>query len=624
MQKTTGLILLIHVLIYNGIYSQEQSSTIKVTSFSSRNYNEFSPVIYKSGIVYCSDRPSNSIIGYENDMGRLFTLYYSSIDVKSDKNDTRILSREITTGFNDGPVTFNRNGTLLYYSRNNYINSSLRNMTDTSNKLGIFSAELVNGYWTNFASFMHNNPQYSLTTPALTSDEQRIFFASDKPGGYGGMDLYYCDRDGNNWKSPVNMGPVVNTVKNESFPFADRYGKVFFSSDGHRGNGGKDIFYTTERNGEWLTLVHLDSSINSTADDFGLVMDSTSLNGFFSSNRFGTDDIFSFTPAPERFTSCDTLKKNNYCFTFYDERYQLFDTLQPIYQWDFGNGIIRKGTEVKHCFPGPGNYMVKLDITDKITGNIIAGQTTYNVQLSDAEQAYISSNNIGIANETITFDALKSNLKNAVITNYFWDVGEGFKPGVPVMDKTFEKSGEYNVYLGLLTSDTSTGMIRKTCVTKKIQIFNSSQEFTSPQTIMSEKCNSSLQIKIRLMDNLTKAQKTNIESAFNTINLCVGFNNYGIDTCSYPFLDCVLKMLKENPEINLEVMLNGNNGKKTDDSSSKIENYAQELSFYFKNKGMNITVQSTRNNFLIQMPVSSNNIDNLSFEGIVELMFMKK
>ena len=98
----------------------------------------------------------------------------------------------------------------------------------------------------------------------------------------------------------------------------------YFASDGHKGFGGKDLFYTQEINGEWIAPVHLDSAINSTADDFGIVIDSTFENGYFSTNRRKTDDIFSFSSAPVEFADCDSIKENNYCFTFYDEKHQTY------------------------------------------------------------------------------------------------------------------------------------------------------------------------------------------------------------------------------------------------------------------------------------------------------------
>jgi hypothetical protein len=471
LPKTVGLALLIQFLVNTGIFGQNQQYTIKMAPFSTQTNDEFSPVFYSGGIVFCSNQRDNSLAGYIDDQSRLFKMFYTSKNNKSGWKNPKILAAELTTGFNDGPVTFNKEGTLLYYSRNNSIEKSMRNITDTSNKLGIYSAELLNDTWTHIKPFPYNNPLYSFSTPSLTNDGQRIYFSSDMPGGFGGMDLYYCDWQGNNWYTPVNMGQTVNTPGNESFPFASQFGKVFFASDGHKGFGGKDLYYTLESNGEWVTPVHLDSAINSISDDFALIMDSTSLNGYFSSNRLKTDDIYSFSKVPEDFSDCDTIKENNYCFTFYDARYQLIDTLSAIYNWDFGNGIVRTGNEVQHCFPGPGNYLVRLNIIDEITGKAIADKVEYKVELYDFEQAYINSDNIGMVNQPVTFDALETNLKDLIITDYAWDFGDGFKTGGPVINETFKKNGEYTVRLGLMTLEIGSGVIQKTCVLKKIRIY---------------------------------------------------------------------------------------------------------------------------------------------------------
>ena len=114
----------------------------------------------------------------------------------------------------------------------------------------------------------------------------------------------------------------------------------FFLLTDTLGFGGKDIFYTQQIGETWIIPVHLDSAINSIADDFGLITDSTFEQGYFSSNRMKTDDIFSFRIFQPQFAHCDTIKDNNYCFTFYDERQQLIDTVAVIYNWDFGDGKI--------------------------------------------------------------------------------------------------------------------------------------------------------------------------------------------------------------------------------------------------------------------------------------------
>jgi len=470
MSKYFYIILLITLFTKAELHAQFQRFIVKPAPFSSRINDEFSPVFYKGGIVFCSNRSDNSLVSYKDEQNRLFKIFYVMKKGSTGWDQPKILAKEITTAFNDGPVTFNENGNIMYYSRNNSIENSLRNISDTSNKLGIYSAELINGIWTNIKPFTFNILLYSFCTPALTPDGERIYFSSDMPGGIGGMDLYYCDRRNNEWDKPVNLGPVINTAKNESFPFACKYGKLFFASDGHNGFGGKDLFYTQEINGEWITPVHLDSAINSAADDFGLVTDSTFENGYFSTNRRKTDDIFSFSSAPVEFMNCDTIKEKNYCFTFYDEKQRLIDTIQATYKWDFGDGIIRIGKEVKHCFPGPGKYSVKLTIIDELTGDSIAKQVEYKVELKNIRQAVIKSDDAGIVDKPISFEGAITDFKGINITDLFWDFGEGFKSGGQIMNHTFKKKGEYMVKLGLLAEKDSLGVVQKTCVMKKIKI----------------------------------------------------------------------------------------------------------------------------------------------------------
>lgn len=452
------------------IYAQPERYIVRAAPFSSRIYDEFSPVFYKGGIVFCSNQSDNSLVSFNDEKNRLFKIFSVTKKGNTGWAPPKILAKEITTAFNDGPVTFNEIGNIIYYSRNTSVENSLRNISDTTNKLGIFSADLVDGIWTNIEPFAFNNPLYSFFTPALTPDGQRIYFSSDMPGGNGGMDLYYCDMLNNGWDQPVNLGPKINTPEDESFPFAGKFGRLYFASDGHDGFGGKDLFYTREIEGEWIIPVHLDSAINSAADDFGLVTDSTLEHGFFSTNRRKTDDIFSFSSAPVEFTDCDTIKENNYCFTFYDERHQIIDTVMATYQWDFGDGLISTGKEVRHCFPGPGKYSVRLSIIDDLTGEFIAKQVEYKVELENIEQAYINSPDVGVVDKSISFEGLTTDLKGLRITEYFWDFDDGFIPGGPLMQTTFKIKGEYMVKLGLLAEKDSLGVIPKRCYMKKITI----------------------------------------------------------------------------------------------------------------------------------------------------------
>lgn len=457
-------------IVRNGLIAQTQRFVVSPVPFSSRIFDEFSPVFFDGGLVFTSNQNDNSLMTFSSDQNRLFKIFYIRKKGNNNWGQPRILANEVTTSFNDGPATFNEPGNLMYFTRNNSIANSLKNISDSSNKLGIYSAEFSDGKWKNIKPFRYNNPLYSLCTPSLAPDGGRIYFASDMPGGSGGMDLYYCNWRENDWDKPVNMGPVINTGTNESFPFACKYRKVYFASDGHKGFGKKDLFYSQEINGEWSTPVHLDSAINSSADDFGIVPDSTFNTGYFSTNRRNTDDIFSFSTAPVEFGSCDSIRKNNYCFTFYDEKHRIIDTIPVTYNWDFGDGVIHTGTEVRHCFPGAGHYTVKLNIIDDVTGDTIAKQAIYKVDLENYQQALINSPDTGIEDKPISFEGVLSDLKNARITDLFWNFGEGFKQGGSVMSQTFKKRGEYTVSFGLVEEKDSLGVSRKTCVMKKIKI----------------------------------------------------------------------------------------------------------------------------------------------------------
>ena len=125
---------------------------------------------------------------------------------------------------------------------------------------------------------------------------------------------------------------------------------------------------------------------------------------------------------------------------------------------------------MKHCFPGPGKYSVNLTIIDELTSDTIAKRVNYKVELENIRQAVINSDKVGSIDKSISFNGVSADLKGVRITDYFWDFGEGFKPGGPDITNTFKKKGEYMIRLGLLAEKDSLGVVQKTCVMKKIKI----------------------------------------------------------------------------------------------------------------------------------------------------------
>ncbi|MGC1392159.1 MAG: PKD domain-containing protein [Bacteroidales bacterium] len=476
MIRKLGLVLLSAVFTQM-VIGQASSYTIQKAFFSSEKYDEFSPVFYKNGLVFCTNRNPNYISDYYDQQNKgLFKIYFVDTTSLEKWHSPRLFSKNLKTRYNDGPVTFSRNLDTIYYSRNLEVEGKLSDNSKTRNKLGIFYAVFNGKEWTNVRELRINNEWYNVTTPCLSPDGKKLFFSSDKPGGFGGYDLYYCEWKNDYWDDPVNLGPTINTNGNEGYPFINPAGELFFSSDGYPGLGGKDIFYSRLKDGKWLHPVLLDPPINSEYDDFGIITDSLISRGYFSTNRNKSVDIYHFeTNFPQIFYS-ELQKVNQYCFTFSDSGKIAIDTINLEYIWDFGDGKKASGESVTHCFKGTGRYNVKLNIVERATGSLFFSKLIYNLDLRDFEQPYINSPDIVTQGDSIEFDGLKSFLPGYKILNYSWDFIDGGKMIGEKVKHAFKESGEFLVNLGLTLKSDSSGIIHKTGSSKKILVLNKNQK----------------------------------------------------------------------------------------------------------------------------------------------------
>ncbi len=212
----------------------------------------------------------------------------------------RPLSRTINSKYHDGPATLPLDQYSMMFNRNNYYKGKEGESKEGVNMLKIYMSNYVGGQWFNLKEFKYNNDEYSTGHPALSPAGDVLYFVSNMPGGFGGSDIYMCKKDAEKgWTEPKNLGPAVNTTGNEMFPYVDYYEDLYFSSDGWTGLGGLDIFYVkTELNLPIGKPKNLGYPVNSTKDDFGIIMMPDKKNGYLSSNRLLSDDIYKFNYKP--------------------------------------------------------------------------------------------------------------------------------------------------------------------------------------------------------------------------------------------------------------------------------------------------------------------------------------
>jgi Tetratricopeptide repeat/WD40-like Beta Propeller Repeat len=163
----------------------------------------------------------------------------------------------------------------------------------------IFTADWVNGAMLNIMSLPFNSDEFNALMPSLSTDGSQIYFSSDMPGGFGGLDLYVSKKEMGKWGPAMNLGPNINTEGNEISSFITSPEGLYFASNGHLGLGGFDILYASDTGrGQWSSPVNLGAPINSVSDDFGFNSSKDKTKGIFSSNRkggAGFNDIYSFT-----------------------------------------------------------------------------------------------------------------------------------------------------------------------------------------------------------------------------------------------------------------------------------------------------------------------------------------
>ena len=216
-------------------------------------------------------------------------------NINSPDSIVNYLDKGLNSRAHESNAIFTRDGKTMYFTRNNSKDGRKKKNKDKISNLQIFKAELVNGKWTNVTSLPFNNENYSTEHPALSYDEKTLYFASDMPGTAGSLDIFSVSISGNNYGTPKNLGSKINTDKKEQFPFVSKDNKLYFSSNGMPGYGSLDVFVSEINGNDYSRALNVGLPVNSGADDFAFSIDSDTQEGYFSSNRAGgkgSDDIY--------------------------------------------------------------------------------------------------------------------------------------------------------------------------------------------------------------------------------------------------------------------------------------------------------------------------------------------
>jgi outer membrane protein OmpA-like peptidoglycan-associated protein/tetratricopeptide (TPR) repeat protein len=250
----------------------------------------------KEKIVFSSTQPyDGSTSGYSN-------IYQTTFNRrKGDWDPPKLLNGEINSNYYDGFLSYDKKNEMAYF-----MNSGGADGNRATSDIYTVKHETQTDTWGIPEIFPINSDAHNIGYPSISKDGNTLYFASDMEGGYGGYDIYKTIKDDEgNWGDPINLGPEINTRFNESYPYIA--GNVLYiSSYGHPGFGGFDVFYCIiDEEGNYSTPQNIGVPVNSSADDFGFIIDDDYTRGFFSSNRpggSGEDDLFSFRVVPKTFT----------------------------------------------------------------------------------------------------------------------------------------------------------------------------------------------------------------------------------------------------------------------------------------------------------------------------------
>ncbi|ADV49674.1 OmpA family protein [Cellulophaga sp. E16_2] len=280
---------------------KENSGRYSIGPFESNTvYSEFAPSYYKEGLLFSSDRDTGNLAKYRHTWNSkdFLDIYKINVDSVSMSKVVK-MDKAINTRFHESTTVATKDGKTIYFTRNNFKEGKSVKDDNGVIRLKIFRAVMEDSIFAYIEELPFNSDSYSVAHPALSPDEKTLYFASDMPGTLGESDIFKVTiNDDETFGTPENLGNTINTEARETFPFVTSEEILYFSSEGHPGLGGLDVFATKIKDNNYTGIVkNVGEPINGKLDDFTFIFDEDTKTGYFASNResgLGNDDIYSF------------------------------------------------------------------------------------------------------------------------------------------------------------------------------------------------------------------------------------------------------------------------------------------------------------------------------------------
>ena len=363
-------------------------------------YSDFGGTL-KDGKLYITSSRNDEGISYGWNKEPFLDIYTATKN--NDGSFQRPVAVEaLNTKYHEGVVSFSPDGNTVYFSRESYFDKIFERDSLSRNKFSVLnlykSTKEEDGNWSKAEALSLNSENYSVKNPAVSPDGKTLFFASDMAGGMGQFDIWSAPiNDDGTVGEATNLGQKLNTEGQEMFPFVSSDNTLYFSSDGHLGLGGMDVFFAKLVDGKVGPIRNVGIPVNGNADDFAFSINNETSEGFVSSNReggAGSDDVYAIKVLQP-----------------------ICDVLVTVTVKDSETGLILAGASV-NVLDSEGNVISTKNTTDKGEVNYIIECNT-DLSLSATMDEYESGTGSieGTSEEEVSTEILLDPIDEIILAN---------------------------------------------------------------------------------------------------------------------------------------------------------------------------------------------------------------